>query len=171
MTPCAAAAAAASVSASASVAVALHISKNLHDIEMPMADAIRAADCVRLAGWSTHQSQHQHSQIPGHEEIGSLRCQERVAATSLDTDFLSLIKLKHVSYRVHRYQAYLAAVSLPGPQGPSRLISPSFCCGCGCGTRLIADMQSPSTWPPPPTPAATSADARGTQSAAERLYL
>lgn len=64
------------------------------------------------------------SWIPGHEEICSLRCRERVAVTSLDTDFLSLIKLKHVSYRVHRYQAHLAQSLLPlgsarlGPRGP-----------------------------------------------------
>lgn len=49
--------------------------------------------------------------------------------TSLDTDFLSLIKLKHVSYRVHRYQAHLAQSLLPLGSArlarPSRLILPS----------------------------------------------
>ncbi|KAM8707713.1 hypothetical protein ACLKA7_014791 [Drosophila subpalustris] len=90
----------------------------------------------------------------------------RVAATSLDTDFLSLIKLKHVSYRVHRYQAQSLSLSprlhlhlhprlhLRQPLGQSidRATLGQLCCNCGgCGTRLITDMQSPNAWYSPPS--------------------
>jgi len=43
--------------------------------------------------------------------------EQELAAMALDTDFLSLIKPKHVSYRVQRYKALLATD--PHPSDPA----------------------------------------------------
>lgn len=76
-----------------------------------------------------------------------------LAATALDTDFLSLIKAKHVGYRVRRYKA-LPVPWIHGSMDPDVAASfnwplasawgrcPSIHRSHGCGTRLIAGTQS-----------------------------
>lgn len=85
-----------------------HISKNLHDIEMPQGAGSESQTesespaPVAAALWTAHLNARPH--------YGQVSWLVWPAAMALDTDFLSLIKLKHVSYRVRRYKALL-----PGP--------------------------------------------------------